>query len=383
MRNVVVLGSTGSVGKSALEVIEAFPDQFRVTGLMANSSVDQLAAQAKKHRPKMVAAADDRALPRLAELLAGEGIQVLSREEAFAGMIAAPGTDVVLNAIVGAAGLPPALAAIEAGKIVAVANKEPLVAAGPILMAAAREHGATIVPVDSEHCAIFQALRAGRHGEVRRILLTGSGGPFRERPLSTFDRVTPEEALNHPTWSMGPKITIDSATMMNKALEIVEAVHLFDVLPEQVEVVLHPQSIVHSMVEFRDGSVVAQLGPPDMKLPILFALSYPDRLPYDDVRLSIADYRLLTFEEPDLERYPALSLGFRVARESGLSGAVLNAANEVAVCAFLDGRIPFPRIVEVVREVLDRHEKLDNPALPDVLKADRWARAEVETCLTR
>jgi len=383
MRNVVVLGSTGSVGKSALEVIEAFPDQFRVTGLMANSSVDQLAAQAKKHRPKMVAAADDHALPRLAELLAGEGIQVLSREEAFAGMIAAPGTDVVLNAIVGAAGLPPALAAIEAGKIVAVANKEPLVAAGPILMAAAREHGATIVPVDSEHCAIFQALRAGRHGEVRRILLTGSGGPFRERPLSTFDRVTPEEALNHPTWSMGPKITIDSATMMNKALEIVEAVHLFDVLPEQVEVVLHPQSIVHSMVEFRDGSVVAQLGPPDMKLPILFALSYPARLPYDDVRLSIADYRLLTFEEPDLERYPALSLGFRVARESGLSGAVLNAANEVAVCAFLDGRIPFPRIVEVVREVLDRHEKLDNPALPDVLKADRWARAEVETCLTR
>ncbi len=383
MRNVVVLGSTGSVGKSALEVIEAFPDQFRVTGLMANSSVEHLAAQAKKHRPSTVAAADDRALPRLIELLAGENIRVLSREDACSEMIAAPDTDVVLNAIVGAAGLAPALKAIEAGKIVAVANKEPLVSAGPILMAAAREHDATIVPVDSEHCAIFQALRAGRHGELRRILLTGSGGPFRERPLSTFDRITPAEALTHPTWSMGPKITIDSATMMNKALEIVEAVHLFDVLPDQIEVVLHPQSIVHSMVEFRDGSVVAQLGPPDMKLPILFALSYPNRLTYDDVRLSIADYRLLTFEEPDFDRYPALSLGFRVAREGGLSGAVLNAANEVAVGAFLEGRIPFPRIVEVVREVLDRHETLDNPALPDVLKADRWARTEVETCLTR
>jgi 1-deoxy-D-xylulose-5-phosphate reductoisomerase len=383
MRNVVILGSTGSVGRSALEVIEAFPDRFRVTGLMANSSVERLAAQAKKYRPESVAAADERALPQLTELLAGEGIRVLSKEEASREMIAASGTDVVLNAIVGAAGLTPALVAIKAGKILAVANKEPLVAAGPILMAGAREHGATVVPVDSEHSAIFQALRAGSHDEISRILLTGSGGPFRERPLTTFDQVTPEEALDHPTWDMGPKITIDSATMMNKALEIVEAVHLFDVRPDQIEVVLHPQSIVHSMVEFCDGSVVAQLGPPDMKLPVLFALSYPDRLTYDAVRLSIADYSRLTFEEPDLERYPALELGFRVAREGGLSGAVLNAANEVAVGAFLEGRLPFPRIVEIAREVLDRHEPMDRPALSDVMKADRWARAEVETCLTR
>jgi 1-deoxy-D-xylulose-5-phosphate reductoisomerase len=383
MRNVVVLGSTGSVGKSALEVIDAFPDRFRVSGLMANSSVTELAAQVRRYRPDVVAAADDSALPLLRELLGDSRTRVISREEAGDAMIAAPGVDVVLNAIVGVAGLPPALAAIRAGKILAVANKEPLVAAGPILMAAAREHHATIVPVDSEHSAIFQALRSGRPEEVSRILLTGSGGPFRERPLSTFGTITPAEALAHPTWSMGPKITIDSATMMNKALEIVEAVHLFDVRPEQIEVVIHPQSIVHSMVEFRDGSVVAQLGAPDMKLPVLFALSYPERLPYGEVRLSIANYRRLTFEEPDFTRYPSLELGFTVAREGGTSGAVLNAANEVAVGAFLAGRIPFLRIVALVREVLMRHKTIRDPALPDVLAADRWARAEVETCLTR
>jgi 1-deoxy-D-xylulose-5-phosphate reductoisomerase len=383
MRNVVVLGSTGSVGKSALEVIEHFPDSFRVTGLMANSSVEELAAQALKYNARAVAAADDSKLGELRELLAGSDIQVLSREEALGSMVGADDTDVVLSAIVGVAGLAPAMAAIRAGKILAVANKEPLVAAGPLLMAAAREHGATIVPVDSEHSAIFQALRAGKAEEVRTILLTGSGGPFRERPLDTFDRITPAQALDHPTWDMGPKITIDSATMMNKALEIVEAVHLFDVPPEKIRVVLHPQSIVHSMVEFCDGSVVAQMSPPDMKLPVLFALSYPERLPYEEVRFRIGDFRTLSFMDPDLDRYPALALGFSAAREGGLAGAVLNAANEVAVSAFLNERIPFLRITEIVGEVLHRHERRNDPALPDVLRADRWARAEVETCLTR
>ena len=250
-------------------------------------------------------------------------------------------------------------------------------------MRAAREVGGRIVPVDSEHSAILQALRAGRPEEVRRILLTASGGPFRNRPAGTFHTITPAEALEHPTWSMGPKITIDSATMMNKALEVVEAVRLFDVHPDQVEVVIHPQSIVHSMVEFCDGSVIAQMGKPDMRLPVLFALSYPDRFPYEAVRFSISDFRRLEFFEPDPVKYPSIELGFAAAREDGVAGAVLNAANEKAVEMFLSGRIRFPEITEMAAGALERHERLENPMLPDVLAADRWGRLEVERCLTR
>ena len=383
MRNVVILGSTGSVGRSALDVIASFPDAFHVTGLSAHSSAESLVEQALSVRPARVALADDAARRRAADLLGGQGIAVLDGDEALTEMVAAPETDVVLSAIVGVAGLTSALAALTAGKTLAVANKEPLVAAGPIMARCAAEHGGMILPVDSEHSAIFQALRSGHAREVRRIILTASGGPFRTRPLDSFADITPEEALNHPTWSMGKKISIDSATMMNKALEVIEAVSLFDVPVEKIRVVIHPQSVVHSMVEFHDGSVVAQMGRPDMRLPVLFALSWPDRLPWDGIEFDVADFARLTFEEPDLDRYPALALGFRAASEGGLAGAVLNAANECAVAAYLAGEIPFPEITRLTAWALDRYEKIENPDLSDVLAADRRARLEVDECLSR
>jgi 1-deoxy-D-xylulose-5-phosphate reductoisomerase len=383
MRNVVVLGSTGSVGQSALDIIASFPDAFRLTGLAAYRSADLLADQAKKLRPSRVALVDPAASRRAAELLSGDGIEVLNHDGGIDALVNAADTDVVLNAIVGVAGLEPALATLTAGKTLAVANKEPLVAAGPIMTRVAEEHGATILPVDSEHSAIFQALRSGRRSEVRRIILTASGGPFRERPIETFEDITPDEALRHPTWSMGPKITIDSATMMNKALEVIEAVSLFGVTADEIEVVVHPQSIVHSMVEFHDGSVVAQMGRPDMRLPVLFALSWPDRLPWDGLDFKVSDFASLSFLEPDLERYPALGLGFRAAREGGLAGAVLNAANERAVEAFLANEITFPEITRVSADVLSAHDRMENPTLADVLSADRWARQKVDACLKR
>jgi len=383
MRNVVILGSTGSVGRSALDVIASFPDAFRVTGLTALRSAESLVEQALAVRPSRIALVDEAARSRATDLIGGNGIAVLDGDAALTEMVAAPETDVVLSAIVGVAGLTPALAALTAGKTLAVANKEPLVAAGPIMARCAAENGGTILPVDSEHSAIFQALRSGHPGEVRRIILTASGGPFRTRPLDTFADITPEEALRHPTWSMGRKISIDSATMMNKALEVIEAVSLFDVDIEKIRVVIHPQSIVHSMVEFHDGSVVAQMGRPDMRLPVLFALSWPDRLPWDGIEFDVADFAKLTFEEPDLDRYPALALGFRAAREGGLAGAVLNAANERAVEAYLAGEITFPEISRLAAHALDRYERTEDPDLSDVLAADRRARLEVDECLSR
>ncbi len=383
MRNVVILGSTGSVGRTALSVVRAFPDRFRVTGLSAHTSVDDLARQVREHAVPLVTSSDDASLPRLRDLVEGSGCRVIPFAEALSQMVAAPDTDVVLSAVVGVAGLAPALAALRAGKTLAVANKEALVAAGSLLKSVAHEHGGRIVPVDSEHSAVFQALRAGRPEEVESIILTASGGPFRTRPLETFKDITAAEALRHPTWSMGPKITVDSATMMNKALEVIEAVCLFCVPPDRVRVALHPQSVVHSMVEFRDGSVVAQLGPPDMRLPVLYALSHPERLPYDGPRLRMGDLRSLSFEEIDPRRYPALELGYRAARDGGVAGAVLNGANERAVEAFLAGRIPFPRITEVCAGALETHPRRAEPGLPDVLAADRWARLEVDRCLSR
>ncbi|MCU0726170.1 MAG: 1-deoxy-D-xylulose-5-phosphate reductoisomerase [Planctomycetes bacterium] len=381
MRNVVVLGSTGSVGKTALEAVRSFPDRFRVVGLSAHSSIEELAAQARSFDVRRVTTSRNDCLPGLRALLSGTSCEVIPFADATDRMIADPGTDVVLLAIVGVAGLPSALAAIRAGKTLAVANKEPLAAAGSLLMAEARARGAIVVPVDSEHSAVFQALRAGRPGEVRSIILTASGGPFRTRPVASFADVTPAEALRHPTWRMGPKITVDSATMMNKALEVIEAVHLFDVPPDRVRVLIHPQSIVHSMVEFCDGAIIAQLGRADMRLPILHALSHPERLPFEDARLDLATLRDLTFEAADPARYPALELGYRAARAGGVAGAVLNAANEAAVAAFLEGRIPFPEITVLVTHALSVHTPREAPVLEDILAADRWARSEVTRCL--
>ncbi len=377
IKNIAVFGSTGSIGRSTLEVIASAPDRFRVAVLSAHQSVDRLAAQAKEHHPQWVVAtdpdsADRRAwddLPADCELLRGcEGLKtVVAREE----------IDLVVAAIIGAAGLESTWAALEAGKTVALANKETLVMAGPLVMELARRTGATLLPVDSEHSAIFQALQAGRPTEVRRVVLTASGGPFLNHSLDALAQVTVQDALAHPTWEMGPKITVDSATMMNKALEIIEARWLFDLDPAQIDVVIHPQSIVHSFVEFVDGSVIAQLSPPDMKLPIHYALSWPERTQSVADRINWTDAMTLDFQPADLDRFSALELGMHAARSGGTAGAVLNAANEAAVAGFLDGQIAFNEIVPACRSVLEQHDFDPQPSLEDLLRQDRWAREEV------
>jgi len=376
-RNVVILGSTGSVGRSTLDVIAEL-DGFAVWGLSAHSNLDRLLEQANRFRPTFVVATDAEeakrvdwsSLPASTELILGsEGLkQVASAEQA----------DVVVAAIVGCAGLEGTWAAVEAGKTVALANKETLVIAGPLVMQTAAKSGATILPVDSEHSAVFQALQAGRREDVRRVILTASGGPFRNHQPEELAQVTVEQALAHPTWDMGPKITVDSATMMNKALEIVEARWLFDLSPDQIDVVIHPQSIVHSMVEFVDGAVIAQLSPPDMRLPIQYALTYPERREGPAERLDLTVPVELHFEPPDPDRFPALQLGHEVARTGGTSGAVLNAANEAAVAGFLDGQLSFTEIVPACRSVLECHNFDSNPTLADLLRLDDWARKEMD-----
>jgi 1-deoxy-D-xylulose-5-phosphate reductoisomerase len=314
---------------------------------------------------------DWRDLPAETKLLTGiEGLRQLARH---------PDVDVVVVSIVGVAGLTGAWAAIEAGKTVALANKETLVAAGPLVMRRAQERGATILPVDSEHSAVFQALQAGRREELRRVVLTASGGPFRDRGRQELEDVTIQEALAHPTWNMGPKITIDSATMMNKALEVIEARWLFELDSGQIDVTVHPQSVVHSFVEFRDGSVLAQLSPPDMKLPIQYALTFPERWECPSTKLDFAQAWSLDFFPPDLERFPALQLGHEVAGQGGTAGAVLNAANEAAVAAFLDAKLRFTEIVPACRGVLEHHNFDSAPDLEQLLKLDAWARKEITT----
>lgn len=379
VRRVAVLGSTGSIGRSALEVIGEHPGRLAVAGLAARSSWERLAEQVRATSAPRVVLSDPEHLADLRCALVGSATEVLGGLEGLAALAAADDVDVVLSAVVGAAGLPAALAAVEAGKTLAIANKEPLVMAGPALLARADEHGAVILPVDSEHSAIHQALRAGAADEVDRIVITASGGPFYDWPAERVYRASVDQALAHPTWSMGPKVTIDSATLMNKALEIVEARWLFGIEADRIDVLIHPESIVHSMVQFRDGSSLAQLSVPDMRTPIQYALTYPARCPGCTPRLDLAAAGRLRFIEPDRERFPALSLGDRAAREGGLCGAVLNGANEAAVARFLAGRIPFGRIVELVADVLDRHTPVADPDLDQILAADQWAREEVES----
>lgn len=376
-KNVAVFGSTGSIGVNALEVIAASEGRLRAAALSAHCKLPQLLEQARRFQPRWVVATDDKlarafdwaGLPEECELVVGS--------DALATVAAAAEVDVVLAAIVGSAGLRSTWAAIEAKKTVALANKETLVMAGGLVKRLAAERGATILPVDSEHSAIFQALKAGRHEEVRRVVLTASGGPFRELSLEQLKQVTVDDALAHPTWDMGPKITVDSATMMNKALEIIESRWLFDLTAEQIEVVIHPQSIVHSFVEFVDGSVIAQLGPPDMKLPIQYALEYPNRKPGVAERLDWSKRWKLEFEPADEERCPALALGYECAKAGGTTGAVLNAANETAVKSFLEGELHFTEIVPACRSVLEAHHFESNPTLERLEELDRWARQEV------
>jgi 1-deoxy-D-xylulose-5-phosphate reductoisomerase len=379
IRNLVILGSTGSIGRSTLEVVAASPDRLNVIGLTAHRSCQRLVDQAQQFLPAWVVATDDQAaqqadwsgLPPETQLLVGvDGLRhVVSQAD----------VDVVVAAIVGSAGLTGAWHAVQSGKTLALANKETLVMAGPLVMAEAARCNATILPVDSEHSAVFQALQAGRRQDLRRVVLTASGGPFRQYSPQQLEQVTVQEALNHPTWQMGPKITVDSATMMNKALEIIEARWLFGLDPDQIQVVIHPQSMIHSLVEFQDGSVVAQMSPPDMKLPIQYALTYPERAGCPADQFDWTQHFSWDLFPPDKQRFPALELGHEVARQGGTSGAVLNAANEAAVEAFLAGRIHFPDIILACRAVLEHHHFDPSPSLDELWKLDAWARREITT----
>jgi 1-deoxy-D-xylulose-5-phosphate reductoisomerase len=367
------------VGDQTLSVAASFPDRFRITALAAGRKVEKLAEQVRRFDPDLVSVGDAAGAERLRALLPGVRAKIMHGPEGLIG-VATHDADLVVAALVGAAGLPPTLAAIRAGRNIALANKEVLVMAGALVLRETRAHGVTLLPVDSEHSAIFQVLAGQNREDLARILLTASGGPFRTWPAERIARATIEEALRHPNWSMGPKITIDSATLMNKGLELIEARWLFDTAPDQVEVVVHPQSIIHSLVEFRDGSVLAQLGLPDMRIPIAVALAHPQRLPLDLPRLDLAKLERLDFEAPDRVRFPALDLAYAALRADEAAPAVLNAANEVAVAAFLDGRISFPAITAACSAVLERHLGRDGRApltdLEAVLEADAWARAQ-------
>lgn len=376
-RRIVVLGSTGSIGTSCLDVLDSLKGRLIPLGLSAHANWEVLFDQAVRWRPRWVTVTDPDAAGRLdARQLDGVS-RLLFGQEGIAAMVSDPDVDVVVTAIVGAAGLEGTWAALEAGKTVAVANKETLVMAGPLVMELARRRGARVLPVDSEHSAIFQAMHSGRSTEVERVVLTASGGPFRGRTAKDLAGVTVEEALRHPTWRMGPKITVDSATLMNKALEVIEARWLFDLDPDRIEVIIHPESIIHSFVEFKDGSIIAQLSPPDMRLPIQYALTYPERVSGPAKRLNWQELRAWHFETPDRETFPALQLGYEVARRGGTCGAVLNAANEAAVGRFLAGELPFLDIPRVCREVLDHHHYSARPTLAELGSIDRWARQEV------
>jgi 1-deoxy-D-xylulose-5-phosphate reductoisomerase len=375
--NVAVLGSTGSIGRSTLEVISASHGELRAVALSAHSSTDLLEQQAQQVRPRWLVATDVEAAGRHRWSNLPEGVELSIGPEGIERLVRRDEVDVVLAAIVGSAGLRGTWAALEAGKTVALANKETLVMAGQLVTDLARQRQARILPVDSEHSAIFQALHAGRREELRRIVLTASGGPFRKFTRQQLENVTVEDALRHPTWAMGPKISVDSATMMNKALEIIEARWLFDLTVDQIAVMIHPQSVVHSMVEYVDGSVVAQLSPPDMKLPIQYALTYPERKPGVAAKLDWSQAWQLEFEPPDLERFPAIELGMEAARLGGTTGAVLNAANEAAVARFLARELKFTQIVPVCRSVLEHHHFDPRPSLDQLIQLDSWARQEV------
>ncbi len=377
MKRVVVLGSTGSIGVNALKVIREHPREFEVVGLAAGRQVELLAEQVKAFKPKMVAIQDGSLAGPLQGMLNGARPKILAGEQGVAELSGMEGVDQVIVAITGAAALKPTLSAIERGRTIGLANKETLVMAGELVMRKAREKGAAILPIDSEHSAIFQCLQGHAAGEVRKILLTTSGGPLRKVPLEEFGRLPKAQIMSHPRWKMGPKITVDSATMMNKALEVIEARALFGLAVDQVEVVVHPEAIIHSLVEFIDGSVLAQLGVTDMRLPIQYALSYPGRLTSSLPALDLVALKQLTFESPDRAKFPCLELGYEAARAGGTLPAVLNAANEACVEAFLKDEMPFTRIAPVIEKVLRKHRPVQDPNLEQIFEADSWAREQV------
>ena len=381
MRSLSILGSTGSIGRQTLSVVESLPGQFRVLALAAGSNLDELLPQIERHHPELVSVATPKLADEVSRRLREKGIALPAIHHGREGMLAVgthPRADIVVSAAVGVVGLEATYEAVKLGRTVALSNKEVLVAAGELVMAAAAKSGRELLPVDSEHNAVHQCLRAGTHPEVRRIVLTASGGPFRKTPLKALASVTPAQALAHPNWRMGNRITIDSATMMNKGFEIIEARWLFGVRPDQIDVVIHPQSTVHSMVEYVDGSVLAQLGPTDMRMPIQYALTYPERVASNQVALDWAKLRRLDFERASTRRFPCLRLAREAMNKGGAWPCALNAADEIAVAAFLEQRLPFLGIPEVIERVLSRTPRVRFESMDDVLAADAEARRQAQ-----
>ncbi len=377
MKKISLLGSTGSIGKSTLEVVAQHPDDFAIVALAAGTNIELLAEQVRRFRPQLVSVGNEAAAAELKRKLdTPVDVEIVYGTEGLSLVASHPEANFVMTAVVGSVGVAPTLAAIEAGKTIGLANKETLVSAGHIVMQAARERGVTIIPVDSEHSAIFQCLQGERREDIARIIITASGGSFRNRTREELEDVTVDQALNHPNWSMGAKITIDSATMMNKGFEVIEAHWLFDLPYEQIDCILHYESIIHSMVEYKDRAVLAQLGTPDMKVPIQYALSYPKRMPLATEPLDLVKCSTLHFAPMDFERYPLLQLAYECGKRGGTYPAVLNAANEVAVARFLSGEIRFLDIERIAQMVCDAHEGCSSPSLDQILEADEWARRQ-------
>lgn len=383
VKRISILGSTGSIGSSTLDVVALFPDRFKVIGLAAGENVDKIESQIRRFKPSVVSLGSEKIAEELRGRCGGLNVEILSGMEGLIRTSTIPEADIIVSAIAGSAGLIPTFAAVKAGKDVALANKETMVMAGEIITQEAKERGVELLPIDSEHSAIFQVMQGEKWEEVYKIILTASGGPFLKTSSEEKRKATVKDALRHPNWNMGTKITIDSATLMNKGLEVIEARWLFDVSINQIEVLIHPQSIIHSMVEFRDGSVIAQMGVPDMRIPIAYALSDTERLDLVMPRLDLAKTGMLTFEKPDLKKFPCLAYAYDAVTEGGTMPAVLNSSNEVAVRAFLQKRIGFLDIEMVVRETIERHKVSPVKTVEDVLIADNWARGEAEKVVTK
>ncbi|TKB85456.1 MAG: 1-deoxy-D-xylulose-5-phosphate reductoisomerase [Nitrospira sp.] len=379
MKTIIILGSTGSIGTNTLDIVKRFPGEFRVAGLTAGNNIDKLEEQIRAFTPRVVAVSQEAAAVTLRQRCAGLPVEILSGEAGIAQVASLPEAELVISAIVGAAGLVPTLTAIRSRKHIALANKEPMVMAGKLMQEEAHKHGVRIFPVDSEHSAIFQSLEGHRLEDVRRLILTASGGALWTLAKDELQHVTPKQALKHPNWKMGSKITIDSATLMNKGLEVVEARWLFDIPESRIEVMVHRESIIHSLVEYEDRSMIAQLGLPDMRTPISYAMRYPERLPLDLPSLDLTEIGTLSFCKPDHDRFPCLNQGYESLRTGGTMPATMNAANEIAVDAFLNGGIRFTEIAEVIRHTMDAHTPKAVSSLEDALEADRWAREKAES----
>jgi len=384
MKNLSILGSTGSIGRNTLEIAAMFPERFTVKALAAKNNTSLLAGQVEKFGPDIAVVFDETRAIELKHMLSpGSKVEIMYGQDGYRTAATYDSVDMVVTAVVGAAGLIPTLAAIEAGKNIALANKETLVMAGEIVIKRAARNRVKIIPIDSEHSAIFQCIAGNRRQDLDKILLTASGGPFLNRPENEFLKIKPQDALNHPTWQMGKKVSVDSATLMNKGLEVIEAKCLFGVSQEMIEVLIHPQSVIHSMVSFKDGTVMAQLGIPDMKGAIAYALSYPERLALEQPLPDFVGIGALTFEQPDLNKFPCLGLAYKACQTGETLPAVLNAANEMAVQAFLKQRIPFVKIPEVIGKTMESHTVVTNPAFDDIVESDRWAREQARNLIDR